>query len=393
MAAQGVSSTNSVSFGVGCFTFEVPDEDHMLMFSPGTYSVHDWARDVEAALRELPSLDSIEVDGFRSVRGDSPPSWRNELERLIADGPHESTHKYGDFQPHPSVGRIKFDVTIPTRTQEQVFNYVGSRVGASTVFSVDIHYDGGMPVAYIRPAAVEAQPSTSVAVVREFLRSEFDSRLKDNKVKFAAMGPSPMWAEWSLRVAPVTNGYAWEIDVDSTRPGYAAVEIIVDSSSAANLEVAFESAKFSLSQTLADFYHMIGEQNMRRMRRRFIEVQIEALIKSDSRRWPLGWFHRLFRGSGKANSLTLEILAGKLDEETPIERQDKAGPNSPIRHLDYFFSQQASAEGDSYLENAHQIVSLLSTRYSHIVQVASVIVASLIGGLAGAAITALVQLT
>lgn len=177
--SSSATSVPRILFGIGCFSFEAPDADLLLMAnSSGQYTIHDWADDVEKALKSIPSLDDIVVEGFRYVRGDHPKTWRDSTTVQVQDLPRTGLHRGGELRPHPSSGRISFTVTIPLHVQKEVFAYAGERSG--TRFGVDIHFSNGMPVAFVHSFTDESDPALGVAIVREFLRHEFAQRVEAN---------------------------------------------------------------------------------------------------------------------------------------------------------------------------------------------------------------------
>jgi hypothetical protein len=63
-----------------------------------------------------------------------------------------------------------------------------------------------------------------------------------------------------------------------------------------------------------------------------------------------------------------------------------------VKAFDDLFQAEVGKRTPSYIANVRSVVDLLNERHARDVQVVSVIVASLLGGVVGAAITAVVQL-
>jgi len=386
--------TDSLTFGIGCYSFEAPDADLLLMQNPdGSYSIHDWARDVEQALRSIPSLDNIVVTGFRTVRGDSPSTWRNFGDGSKHFSDEKGLHRGGDLRPHPVGGRIQFDVRIPLHVQENVFSWGTALQG--TKFEVDIRYGQGMPVAFVRAADVETHPSMAVAVVREFLRSEFDARLAANPITFTIMGPSPMWNDCFLRWTQDQQERFVEVQVEKT-PGYGQVTFLVKrSSQGRTLEDAYDRLKDGLEEELNLYYEMVSRNAVLHVRRSHVEYELGELVANHQSSGLGAWLWRRFKGERNTNNLLLEILA--LDSEHKRALGNVRGEWEEIRNrslahaFDAAFEREFEKPDFDHTENAKSVALLLSERLSRETQVLVVIVSSLLGGVIGAALTALVQ--
>lgn len=388
------STPSLIAFGIGCYSFEAPDADHLLVQHPeGTYGIQDWATDVEQTLRSLPSLDRIRVEGFGSVRGDSPPSWRNQHEQVLRSLPHSSLHRGGGLRPHPVRGQISFELTIPVHVQERVFPFGEPSLG--TRFEVDLRYGYGMPVAYVRAADNDQSPSMAVAIVREFLREEFTTRLSGSPIKFTCMGPSPMWNDCFISWGQSGQVEFADVTVGDP-PGYRRIEFeIRPSAQGRSLVDAYELIKTNLVEELSLYYEMVSRNNLLHSRDSYIESELSELVSHHQSGGVGAWFWRRFRGERRTNNLLLEILAIDSEHKRSMggARRDweEIRARSVMRPFDHSFEYELSKRGQDRTESARAVTSLLNDRHNRETQLFGVVSASILGGVVGSAITAIVQ--
>lgn len=390
------SNDTHAYFGIGCYTFEAPDADLLTMENPkGTYSIHSWARDVEAALRSIPSLDNILVSGFHSVRGDHAFNWRETTRAALQALPHSALHPGGDFRPHPIDGHIGFDVTIPLHIQSEVFPLGHNRTG--TRFRVDISYAHGMPVAFVRSFADGQDPSLSVAIVREFLNREFDKHLPvGNPIKFVCMGPSPAWIDFTLNTPEVNEVSESDRVTIADSPGYKSISLrITKQPGVTTLEEFYSFIQAVIAEPASVYYDLVSDGNIGSLTRQYIESQLQELVDLHRDSRAKSFLKRIYNGGRAANDLMLEILAVDLEEkratETSEERWAEIRSPSAKRIIQPLFSREIRRSGPDWVSNARAVVDLLSARQSRSVELLGVIISAIVGGVVGASLTALLH--
>lgn len=359
----------------------------------GTYTVHDWASDVESTLNSIPSLDEVVVSGFDAVRGDNAPTWRNPYEQILNDLPYNSMHRGGRLRPHPVRGQIRFTVNIPAHIQSEVFPRYTPLAGNR--FEVDIRYGYGMPVAFVRAPEGEVSPSMSVAVVREFLRSEFETRLGESPIKFTCMGPSPMWNDCFVRWGASEQSQFVEVEIDDP-PGYRQITFkIQHRSQGKTLTDAYERLKDEMQDELTYYYELVSRNSLLDLRDSFVESELGEIVAHHQRGGVRAWLWRRFVGERRTNNLLLEILATDSEHRRSMgsARSDweEILARSTFRAFDVAFERELNERLSDHLENARAVASLLNERHSRETQLVAVVFASLLGGVAGSAITALVR--
>lgn len=393
MTHGAAASDQLIMFGVGCFSFEAPNADHLLMENPtGTYSVHDWASDVERYLAALPSIDNIRVEGFRSVRGDHPLTWRDTTVAAIRQLDHDGSHHGGDLRPHPTVGRVSFTVTIPLRTQAEVMVYAEGRTG--TRFDVDIRYGAGMPVAFVRTYEDQENPSLAVAIVREFLLAEERARGNESSpIRFVAMGPSPLWSNFGVRSPDPDINEDLEVElIDNTGYNWVALRAR-QTESVSDRERAYDLVKARLQDAASTYYEFISQGLVRYTTRRYIESALEDLVTAHRAHGPEAWLRRLWSGGSKANDLMLEILAVDLEQRRASESNNAAwsaledSPGGAV--LDPHVQRELRDGEEDYVAHTREVVGVLNSRHAKDLEIVAVVLASVLGGAVGAALTAI----
>jgi len=264
-----------------------------------------------------------------------------------------------------------------------------------TRFEVDIRYGRGMPVAFVRAPHETVVPSHAVAIVREFLRQEFEQRLSGNAIRFVCMGPSPMWNDCFVTLEPPTASARVDVEVRDTR-GYQKITFKArEDEQVGSLDDAYDLVKELTRDDLNLYYEIVSRRNILRLQRDLIESQLQDLVERNRRTGVRGLFGRLFGGGRAANDLMLEILAAATEGQrlfAGVRRDWESIRNrSEIDAFKKAFAREFEADDQTYEANAREVVALLNERYSRDVQVISLIVASLVGGVAGAAITVLTQ--
>jgi hypothetical protein len=157
-------------------------------------TLQQYVDSVRHDLEAISSVERVEVPDLPAKQGSRPlkaPDTPPDLERL------------GKFFPRLAQGQdIQFTLQIPARTQREVFS-VRSTEGLGERFRVTMTHDWGRALAMVHPLDANVRMvSASVAMVREFLRREFE-RLPTALLRFECMGPSPVHAEFLL--APILH--------------------------------------------------------------------------------------------------------------------------------------------------------------------------------------------
>lgn len=381
-----------ITFAVGCFMFENRSADLLTLDNPkGKYLIQDWAQEVRTALEGLDGVTSIDIAEPSGISGQMRGSEVFDLEELHGRGRYPNLLSEREFVPNPSNGAVSFDVNIPLELQKELF-YAEIQL-ASEHFHVDIYFGYGFPVAFVSTELPESSPSEAVILVREFLVSRFKENAATGPLTFSCLGPSPFWAEMRVVVAvPEDNiGEAVVAAKLSPREGYDRVTFLAKGP---NLAEAYLAVQDEIAPILGIYYSAIAEKNQHSMRDRYFEYSIEWLVKLHKDRGVRAWFTRLRHAGRETLELNLALL--HATSETTLGRSrilseiERVHRIHGLRVLDPWIEREL--EGFRAADYAHLIdmVDAIGRRHNETVQVVSVLAASLAGGMAGAALAALV---
>ncbi|WP_353084107.1 hypothetical protein [Stenotrophomonas sp.] len=365
--------TMSFSFGVACFSFGYVRE------VPYSFSPSDYREAVESALSSMPSVTgiSVVVDDFS---GSS----------VVTEAPIPMQDGYG--LPYPSDTSISFSVYIPHRVQEELGRTINhqSRMSCEN-FRVEIidGYEG--PVAFVEcvGGGRENDPAMSVFLVREYLRKH----LADHKgaAVFDYMGPSPFHGHFHLDHGVGAVDAEFKLTVKSSK-GYGSYIFEVGGSSVGYVEL---SRLYSvISSELALYYWLI------RRRTSLLEVSSKyesawALARTSvdsagiSSLWGTAARHRSIRALiSDGYALQAELAVGLSEMKHAVNEEYGSGVQSYFeRNLRKVVEQFPQVSVDPILRWAEHVESASYKK----LEIIAVLVASIVGGLVGAAITAAVS--
>lgn len=387
-----------ISFSIGCFMFEAPDEDLLTMENRnGKYTVFDWARDVRHALEAIPSVDEITIEEPTGIKGraDAATSLHWPTHDLRAHREPESGHLGGPFIPNLNSGRIAFTLTIPKHVQDRItYRPLGLR---STTFHVDMNFAEEFPVTFIATDREEVSPSMAIVVVREFLYSEFKQRADQmGPIRFSSMGPSPMWVDCLLRVidaAPEGEQKAFDVK-HIPEVGYDRVMFSTSNNDASD---AYDNLKLLLAPEVGLYYWLVSERLIVDLNDSLIDSQLEDLLELQARRGPVAWLKRLWKSGRDSVSLRLRVIRAQRWSEAfsiTFERErNEVGMTRPVGAFSIWIDSEFSQLKVDRRDKIAEMIDILNSSHSSSSQIVAVVLSSIAGGTVGAALTALITLT
>ena len=345
----------------------------------------DWAAAVKAALETIPSVDKVDVQIPRTSSGhhtgDLLERWG--LNKLVDDSPQ----KFGIFEPHPSDGSIRFEVTIPEAVRQRVFPHGTCH---SSKFRVHIDYRHGFPMTLVVGNDAKDRSVAVVPVVREFLRDEFTQRADHlGGVEFTYLPPAPMWLDGVVVRNADPSDHAPRLRVVPSM-GYDQVEITVphsatDDQVAEQIESLFEevSLAYSLHAT-ANYYFEVE---------RVLDIYARDTVANFRRSGVRAFFHRLFRGYRNASDLQVMAVEASVDRRLAVERtrstiEEMQRLRGPLTLIDWI-DKEVSTFSATSAPDVERMSSYISAGTSHSVQTVAVVASAVLGGAVGSAITAL----
>jgi hypothetical protein len=399
---MGSNMSENLPFAVGCLFFEIPDAkvpafDKMPAFDVATdefLTPKQYVEKIRDALEEIPSIDNISITEPTSYVGSGSYSW------MIAPqfGPHRvGPHPGGPPFPHFGNGYIGFDVHVPARMQEQLIFGRASSVGMED-FRVEIFFGIGFPVTYIVPILTSTEglalsPSTMIVLVREFLVEEFRRRLKDSEVTFCFLGPSPLWAD--CYIEPGGDEKPLDYSIHRKRVGYNTLTFRYSRENFADALSAYRQIQNLTRRDLAAYYTLQNNQNQLHMKWSAIDEQLALLVELHRNIGVQSFAKRMLVGGRQSRQLMLKILDAEAESAIVIRRASetissvRSGSELPA-FLDWLEVQLEDMKGHEPPQ-IPRVVSFLDKAHERTSQTVVLLASSTLGGIVGAAITALVS--
>jgi hypothetical protein len=344
-------------FGIGCMYLDTKD----------TSNLSDWKKLVTSTLGAIPSISELEI----SARSDT---FRNQ-EYIF-----------------PYFGRIDFQVTIPARLQEELDPLRRKFDAQGEKFSVSIRYHYSAPVTFIisNDASEPDDGSEGVVLVREFLERELKAR--PGPARLQTLGPSPFHVDASIVPADQTEPFV----LQRTRMmGYDRFAFTYSQDSFSSMAEAFDELFDTLIEELSLYYALVRRRDKRLEFAVNIANETEALIEMYQANALGIRLKRFFSSGSMMRRLTLRAITADYESQRD-GRQDRNdldelySRNSFPCFKDYL-DDKASDTYDADLSNARDITALLDQTRNQQVQVTSLFLSALAGGLAGALISVLVH--
>lgn len=380
-----------MSFGVGCFMFECHGADLATNDNlSGSYRTPDWARDVRKALEMLPSVDNIHIDTPRGVKGSRRQQSILEFPSdLIPSSP--GLHDGGPFFPHPSSGSLSFRVSIPHHVQERMT--YGRPICQATLFDVDISFEGAYPVTFVSMGGEENSPSTAVMIVREFLTDEFNQREKlVAPISFTCLGPSPFWVDCWVDAkddGDENSGFNFE---HTLQDGYDDLVFTGGANSAAE---QFAHVKDVVLHELGHYYSIIAERNLMSRQDIWINAQLEDLLELQEAGGLRAWAKRLWFAGNRSLSLSLQVLHAENRvasfHQNVVQALESNYALHPVKVFHPWIAEEVKEMENDRRAKVREMAGLLAANHSKRAEIVAVVAASVGGGVAGAALTALVS--
>ncbi len=379
-----------VAFGVGSFFFEIPSATvpTIEVRNPkGVISGEEYSRRVRNALESIPSLEDVQVSEASSLVLYYHEPWKASPAWQPHDhGPHPS----GPLIPHFADLTISFKAHIPYRVQS---TFMG--VAETEDFLVDIQCQDGFPVVFIHGEGlgIDQRPSASIVVVREFLRSEFRQRKEQmDGVIFCDLGPTPFHAECYV-LSDEASSSEFRFDWKHSASRYSTLLMYYPPNDYSTADEAYQEIKHQIAVDLSEYYSFTNLANIQRDKWSYIDFQLSELARTYYSPGLVAAFRRGFLNGRTARRLSLEVLEAEADVGSmmraaeAVTQQLEGGDHLPAfrdAYVKRVEGSSAAAPG-----RVREIVAFFDTMHSRTMNTVTVVVSSLLGGIVGAAITAL----
>jgi len=360
--------------GMGCFHFE-------LQRGSTVSDVETYQKAVVDALERLPSVTNVETScGGLGIRAwEVPP---------IDDWPDLAV---GDLYPPLFQTQLtfRFEVQIPERVQREL-------AGPMTAFPIGERFRVTMLYGFHGPAAlvealdgIPAAASQGVFYVRQFLRRELETR--GAPVSLGCLGPSPMHVDLTFRTlgAGTPGNRKLLRRTREAQMGYDA--IYVDFEGDEN-DMPFLAQE--LCEDAAAVYFVVAQERLVRAKATEAEDAVTPVAELLRGRGFRNWLRRTFRAAAAQTSAVVAVTEYEMLEAAEHSAagdllskiETDAVPSCFLKDVQEIVAQ--SDRGRAPTTQWLRLLDLAETRRSKRVDVAAVALSSLLGGVVGAALTA-----
>lgn len=382
-AAQstGASAAFRVPFGIGCWRFGIRRE------RPFRLSISDYTSLLSSELESITSLTNLEINADEDNLGD------------FVEEHLEDTDFGPAVFPGQTVFRITFELYIPFRVQKEIVGvYFDGQTGTER-FRVHHHHVYHETVSFVEPIGSQcaSDPSTAVQVVRKYLLMQIAQLSSALVLDF--VGPSPFHADFCVEGYDVPserrNRFEVQLREDS---GYAQVTFRCSSQEFPASEEACEVLFGYLDDEL-DVFYMVYRSNSENLSRWALIEADAARIFDRSRESgkcsKLQAFRAKVSRGGEMAALHEELLRFEADHIRDQFDQERAFRNMYDREkptfLRKFVDGSLSDRPVFPVRQMKELVTFAETRRSKTIELAFLLIAAVIGGLAGSAISQLVD--
>lgn len=372
--------TEEITFGIGCFHF------WPVRPSPFTMDFESYVSAVDDALQSVQTITNIEIDhGGSEVAIDVA----HELLQL-SDGE--------DFVPHPSYLEIRFNVYIPFRIQEKLYETELPPEVFAENFRVEIRYAYHGPVCFIEPVnpTEPARPSDAVRLVRDYLEQEINSG--DTGVKFDVLGPSPFHA--NFRLYPIETAPEARIERVFTpqytnTPGYDEISIAYSKSAFPTIDEARTKFYDASEQEFGLFYQIVlcRAQSLSAWEK-IDGIMVELVDLQGKRKLAARLKNTLLRGKYIRELFTNLIIfeSKQVEAQSFISNSYRDSYSNDERSFIKSYVDEEIAQQPSFpTKQANELALFLENRRSKSIELLVVLLSALVGGIAGSVITILVS--
>jgi hypothetical protein len=368
---------DTIWFGIGCFHFgyEKP--------LPYTFRRHEYARELKVALESIPAVTDVNID--------LPVNDLDPQKIGVGEAPPDLNEGQGHFPPL-SVCWINFQVYIPARVQQELAGKFAADETGTENFIVFLQYAYEGPVSYVLlrdSAPGDREPSTAVRVVRLFLDRELDTA--KTPIRFQSLGPSPFHADCSLSlIAPAASGKGQFVVNHVHRHGYDALQFTSDHPEYDSAIEALQGLFSELNHELGFFYWINATEAQSIRGWSEIQDQIETLLEQTEKQ---GVWHRLLtklKRSRLLHDVFTSLIGFDVSRTFMLNDREQSCRQTYASSAGFIRSFVDTEMADAVQFPTKQITTLvgfLEQRRSKAVELLIVLIAAVVGGIAGAMIS------
>ncbi len=345
-------------FGIGCLYFTArPGQDL------------SWEEAVKESLNSLARVSDVEVDlgVLLDAEAQAPAGW------------------------YPTRGMLRFHLYIPLEEQKELHELLRHVPLNAEYFVVMVHFRYFEPVAFILPQGAPSNDGTSAAVVvREYLHREFSRQ--ELPAVLHVIGPTPFHADLCVRPAAIDKDFEL---VRTPGRGYDEFAFLYSRDSFSSVALAAVTLFDNINDELSLFYSMLTRRADRLRERHELLALVQNLIQIYQAKGFTARTRRVFTSSTRIRRVALKAVNAEYqsqdDEQTLHEQMDELySARAAFYFKDYLESEVASHHTAELLA-AKEMVSLLDQARQRQIEVTSLFLSAIAGGLAGTLVSLLIH--
>lgn len=364
-------------FGIGCFHFGYKKTP------PYKFRRSDYVRDLKAALEAIAAIKDVVIN--------CPANEVTEEEIDVIEAPTALSEGEGHFPPI-GVGWIRFRIYIPARLQKEIGGKFAADDAATENFVVFINYVYEGPVAYVLlddPTSHDCEPSTAVMIVREFLARELDRG--QTSVRFESLGPSPFHADCSLRLIDPAGAGEGKFEVNHIhKHEYDSLQFTSDHPEYNSAWDAVQDLFRELDHELGPYYWIQATEAESIHAWRGIQKQVGELLNLSERSTIWQRVKARTKRSALLHDVFTSLIGFDVSRTFMLNQRDQGYRETYAAGPGYLREFVDSERKDAVHYPTRQITTLvgfLERRRSKAVELGIILVAAVVGGIAGATIT------
>ena len=370
------------SFGIGCFHFGIKK------LPPFQFKGSEYIEELKKYLSKIPNLNNLKIE--------TDNEFKSYCEEIVDVLPNLENDR--DYFPCPEFFDLEFELYIPFRIQEEIINTKKKFLDThSENFKITILHTFHSPVAIveIKNPTKTPDPSIAVRLVREFIKKETNE--KSEYIRFEFIGPSPFHIDCYLNSQKQNINKNWLFNQKEILSSMEYNKIFIDynEDNFKNSDEALDYLKFSIMSEFGYYYSCIQIRNSKIRSWELIQENLENLTQIQKTSGIKGIYKKLFKRSFLIEHLVVDI--------TTLEGQDII--DNGIRQNEYqqiylskdevffktFIDRELKEKNNYPTKQATDLISFIESRRVKNLELVTILIAAILGGMIGSLITIYLQ--
>jgi len=369
----------SLSFGIGCFGFGVKKSP------PFQLRGVEYLSQLQSALEKIPTVSEIEIEAGYDFK---------DIVDEVKDEIPELDESYGFFPPPGTDLEISFELYIPARIQTQLYSPIEFETQPCEKFRVTVRNSYYFPLTFVEllEDKTEYLPSSGVVVVRKFLEKQFEE-IGSEFIRFESLGPSPFHADFMLckdseNERKALHGFRCDL---VQQHGYDQITFYYNASYFDTLASARDALFYELENEIALFYKIVHSDLMRMDAWDALNNRVESVLLEQKQKGIFRICLNLARNYRELHDTAIELCqfeASELGDKVEAERDFKSlFLDTATPFLEPCLKKQIESSYTYPCSQTRDILALLETRRSNLIEAIIVLISAILGGVIGSLIT------